>query len=63
MGWEPLRPQAVGIYANILADENPSGGEQAYSDCLERLCALRNRFGPVFRLDANVRPSPDVTDR
>jgi hypothetical protein len=64
-GWELLRPHAVGIYANILSDENPSGGEQAYSDCLERLCALKNRFSPTnaFRLNANVWPSPDVTDR
>jgi len=62
-GWELLRPQAAGVYTNFLSDEAPSGVEDAYGDRLARLRALKDRYDPtnVFRLNANVRPSRDVS--
>lgn len=64
-GWELLRPHAAGVYANFLSDEDAPGVEEAYGDRLERLRALKDRYDPtnVFRLNANIRPSRDVTDR
>jgi hypothetical protein len=64
-GWELLRPHAAGVYANFLSDEGVSGVEEAYGDRLARLRALKDQYDPtnVFRLNANVRPSRDVTER
>ncbi len=64
-GWELLRPHAAGVYANFLSDEGAPAVEEAYGDRLERLRALKDRYDPtnVFHLNANVRPSRDVTDR
>jgi FAD/FMN-containing dehydrogenase len=64
-GWDLLRPHAAGVYANFLSDEGVSGVEEAYGDRLARLRALKDQYDStnVFRLNANVRPSRDVTDR
>jgi hypothetical protein len=58
--WELLRPHASGVYANFLSDEGASGVEEAYGDRLPRLRALKDRYDPtnVFRLNANIEPSP-----
>jgi hypothetical protein len=58
-GWEALRPQSVGVYANFLSDEGAEGVESAYGERLHRLTALKDRYDPtnVFRLNHNIPPS------
>jgi hypothetical protein len=59
-GWELLRPHSVGVYANFLSDEGATGLEAAYRGRLQRLTAVKDRYDPenVFRLNANIPPSP-----
>ena len=59
-GWDALRPDSVGVYANFISDEGAAGVRAAYGDRLERLTAIKDRFDPanVFRLNANIPPSP-----
>jgi hypothetical protein len=61
-GWDSLRGHARGVYPNFLSDEGAAGVEYAYGARLARLTALKDRFDPtnVFRLNANIRPSPKV---
>ena len=51
-GWEALRADSAGVYANFISDEGAAGVEAAYGDRLERLTALKDRYDPtnVFRL-------------
>jgi Berberine and berberine like len=58
-GWEAVRPESTGVYANFISDEGPAGVEAAYGARLARLTALKDRVDPtnVFRLNANVPPS------
>jgi FAD/FMN-containing dehydrogenase len=58
-GWDALRPQSIGVYANFISDEGQAGVRAAYGDRLTRLTALKDRFDPtnVFRLNANIPPS------
>jgi hypothetical protein len=58
-GWEALRVDSVGVYANFLSDEGASGVEAAYGDRLTRLTALKDRYDPtnVFRMNANIPPT------
>jgi hypothetical protein len=58
-GWDALRPERAGVYANFLSDEGESGVEAAYGDRLARLTALKDRWDPgnVFDANANIPPS------
>jgi hypothetical protein len=58
-GWEALRPESTGVYANFISDEADGGVEAAYGSRLERLTALKDRWDPanVFRMNANIPPS------
>jgi hypothetical protein len=58
-GWQALRPDSVGVYANFLSDEGVTGLEAAYGGRLARLTALKDRYDPdnVFHLNANIPPS------
>jgi hypothetical protein len=59
-GWEELRPESVGVYANFLSDEEGTTGvEAAYGDRMRRLTALKDRYDPMnfFHLNANIPPS------
>jgi hypothetical protein len=58
-GWEALRADSVGVYANFISDEGDAGVEAAYGDRVARLTALKDRYDPenFFRLNANVAPS------
>jgi len=64
-GWEALRPQGVGVYANFLSDEDAAGVRAAYGDRLARLTALKDLHDPdnMFRLNANIVPSADRGER
>ena len=59
-GWTELRPHSAGVYAHFLSDEGASGIEDAYGERLKRLTALKDRWDPanVFRMNANIPPSP-----
>ena len=59
-GWEALRPHSAGVYPHFLSDEGAAGVEAAYGDRLKRLTALKDRYDPanVFRLNANIAPTP-----
>jgi hypothetical protein len=63
-GWEALRDQSVGLYANFISDEGAAGVAAAYGDRLARLTALKDRWDPanVFRLNANIPPSTRAAD-
>ena len=58
-GWEALRPQSTGIYANFISDEGAAGVAAAYGERLARLTAVKDRYDPtnVFRMNANIPPS------
>jgi hypothetical protein len=58
-GWDALRPQASGVYANFLSDEGEAGVAAAYGERLGRLTALKDRLDPsnAFRMNANIPPS------
>ncbi len=62
-GWEALRPQSAGVYANFISDEGSAGVQAAYGDRLTRLTALKDRYDPAnfFRLNANIAPSASGT--
>jgi FAD/FMN-containing dehydrogenase len=58
-GWEALRAESVGVYANFISDEGEAGVDAAYGDRLARLTALKDRYDPenLFRMNANIVPS------
>jgi FAD/FMN-containing dehydrogenase len=58
-GWEALRADSVGVYANFISDEGEAGVEAAYSDRVARLTALKDHYDPTnfFRMNANIAPS------
>jgi FAD/FMN-containing dehydrogenase len=58
-GWDALRGDSVGVYANFISDEGAAGIHGAYGDRLERLTALKDRYDPdnFFRMNANIAPS------
>jgi FAD/FMN-containing dehydrogenase len=58
-GWEALRAESAGVYANFISDEGAAGVEAAYGDRVARLTALKDRWDPanVFRMNANIPPS------
>jgi hypothetical protein len=58
-GWEAVRGESTGVYANFISDEGVAGVESAYGDRLGRLTALKDRYDPanVFRNNANIPPS------
>jgi hypothetical protein len=60
-GWEALRGESAGVYANFISDEGGAGVEAAYGGRLARLTALKDRYDPanVFRLNANIPPSEE----
>jgi FAD/FMN-containing dehydrogenase len=59
-GWDALRRESAGVYANFISDEGAAGVEAAYGDRVARLTALKDRHDPenVFRMNANIPPSP-----
>jgi len=61
-GWEALRGESAGVYANFISDEGTAGVEAAYGERLARLTALKDRHdaGNVFRHNANIAPSGEV---
>jgi len=60
-GWEALRGDSAGVYANFISDEGSAGVEAAYGGRLARLTALKDRYDPanVFRMNANIPPSEE----
>ncbi|MEX5631396.1 FAD-binding oxidoreductase [Parafrankia sp. FMc2] len=58
-GWEALRPQSAGVYANFISDEGEAGVRAAYGTRLAGLTAVKDRYDPtnVFRFNANIAPS------
>lgn len=58
-GWEALRPQSTGVYANFISDEGAEGIEAAYGGRLKQLTSLKDHYDPTnfFRLNANIPPS------
>jgi hypothetical protein len=62
-GWESLRGESAGIYANFISDEGAAGVEAAYGGRVARLRALKDRYDPanVFRMNANIAPSDEVS--
>ena len=58
-GWDALRPESVGVYANFLSDEGLSGVEAAYGSRMRRLTALKDRYDPTnfFHMNANLAPN------
>jgi len=60
-GWEALRGESAGVYANFISDEGSAGVEAAYGGRLARLTALKDRYDPanVFRMNANIPPSEE----
>jgi FAD/FMN-containing dehydrogenase len=62
-GWEALRGESAGIYANFISDEGSAGVEAAYGARLARLTAVKDRYDPdnVFRHNANIPPSGEVS--
>jgi hypothetical protein len=58
-GWDALRPQSTGIYANFISDEGAAGVTAAYGERLARLTAVKDHYDPtnVFRMNANIPPS------
>ena len=61
-GWEALRGESAGVYANFISDEGTAGVEAAYGERLARLTALKDHHDPgnVFRHNANIAPSGEV---
>jgi hypothetical protein len=64
-GWEALRPQSSGVYANFISDEGEAGVQAAYGERVTRLTGLKNRYDPTnfFRLNANIPPSRPTDHR
>jgi FAD/FMN-containing dehydrogenase len=62
-GWEALRGESAGIYANFISDEGSAGVEAAYGARLARLTAVKDRYDPdnVFRHNANIPPGGEVS--
>jgi hypothetical protein len=58
-GWDALRGESTGLYANFISDEGAAGVEAAYGHRLQRLTALKDRYDPtnLFRYNANIPPS------
>jgi FAD/FMN-containing dehydrogenase len=58
-GWESLRGESAGVYANFISDEGAAGVRAAYGERLARLTALKDAYDPanLFRLNANIPPS------
>jgi Berberine and berberine like len=60
-GWDALRAESAGLYANFVSDEGAAGVDAAYGERLGRLTALKDRWDPtnVFWLNANIPPSEE----
>jgi hypothetical protein len=58
-GWEALRDESTGVYANFISDEGDAGVDAAYGDRIARLTALKDRWDPTnfFRMNANIAAS------
>jgi hypothetical protein len=58
-GWEALRDESTGVYANFISDERDAGVDAAYGDRVGRLTALKDRWDPTnfFHMNANIAPS------
>jgi hypothetical protein len=58
-GWDALRGESTGVYANFISDEGADGVRSAYGNRLDRLTALKDRYDPtnMFRMNANIPPS------
>lgn len=61
-GWERLRPEGTGVYANFISDEGAAGVQAAYGSRLARLVAVKDQYDPtnVFRFNANIAPSDET---
>jgi hypothetical protein len=61
-GWDALRDESTGVYANFISDEGDAGVDAAYGDRIARLTALKDRWDPAnfFRANANIAPSGGV---
>jgi hypothetical protein len=58
-GWDALRGESTGVYANFISDEGAAGVDAAYGGRVARLTALKDRWDPanLFRMNANIAPS------
>jgi hypothetical protein len=58
-GWDALRGDSVGVYANFISDEGAAGIHGAYGDRVARLTALKDGYDPdnFFRMNANIAPT------
>ena len=64
-GWTDLRPSSTGVYSHFISDEGAAGVEAAYGERLKRLTALKDRYDPanLFRMNANIPPTPVLAER
>jgi FAD/FMN-containing dehydrogenase len=64
-GWTDLRPFSTGVYSHFISDEGAAGVEAAYGERLKRLTALKDRYDPanLFRMNANIPPTPVLAER
>ena len=64
-GWSDLRPFSTGVYSHFISDEGAAGVEAAYGERLKRLTALKDRYDPanLFRMNANIPPTPVLAER
>lgn len=55
-----LRPNAIGVYSNFIADEDAARVHEAYPDLTyQRLAQVKRRYDPtnLFRLNQNIAPA------